>query len=49
MMGRGEPIRLILNHAGGEFKDERISFEEWAKLKPTAVGNSLPNLKLENG
>ncbi len=44
MMGRGEPIRLLLNHADAEFKDERITFEEWAKLKATAVGNSLPNL-----
>ena len=22
--GRGEPIRLLLNHAGATFKDERI-------------------------
>jgi len=49
LMGRGEPIRLLLNHAGVQFKDERFTFEEWPKIKPTAVGGSLPNIRFEDG
>ena len=48
-MGRGEPIRLLLTHAGANYKDERITFQDWPKIKPTVLGNSIPNLKLEDG
>ena len=47
--GRGEPIRLLLNHAGATFKDERIEMAQWPEIKPNVVGNSVPNLKLEDG
>ena len=31
--GRGEIVRLLYKHAGVEFEDKRISFEEWADYK----------------
>jgi len=49
MYGRGEPIRLLLNHAGADFKDERLTSEEWPRIKPNAVGGSIPNIKFEDG
>lgn len=30
----GEPIRMLFSYANVEFEDERISFENWPKLKP---------------
>lgn len=32
--GRAEFIRLIFAHAGVRYEDERVSFEEWPKMKP---------------
>ena len=29
--GRGETIRMLYKHAGVEFEDKRISFEEYGK------------------
>ena len=31
--GRGEAIRLLLNHAGTEYEDVRMKGEEWAAMK----------------
>ena len=31
--GRGEQIRLLLTHVKQEFEDQRVSFEEVAKLR----------------
>jgi len=31
---RGEPARLCLIHAGIEFEDKRVSFEDWFAMKP---------------
>ena len=31
--GRGEAIRLLLNHAGAEYGDFRMKDEEWAAMK----------------
>ena len=32
---RGEPMRMLLNHACVSFKDTRVADYEWMKLKPT--------------
>lgn len=32
---RGEPIRMLLEHAGVKFEDNYVTFDEWPKLKPT--------------
>ena len=31
--GRGEAIRLLLNHSGTEYEDVRMKGEEWAAMK----------------
>ena len=33
LYGRGEPIRMLLNHAKVEFEDKRITNEEFAELR----------------
>jgi len=33
LYGRGEPIRMLLNHAGVEFEDKRITNEEFTELR----------------
>jgi hypothetical protein len=40
MFSRGEAHRMLLNHAGVAFEDERIgaSYEEWGKYKPLMPG-----------
>ena len=48
--GRAEPIRLMLHHAKAGFDDDRISFEEWPKVKASKFGNKpLPQVTLSNG
>ena len=49
MMGRGECIRFLLHHAGVQFDDIRIESKDWPALKPTMVGNSMPNIELPDG
>ena len=41
--GRAEVPRLILEHAGAEYKDTRVTFEEWPALKATLPFGQLPN------
>ena len=45
--GRGEIIRYILVQAGVEYEDNRVSFEEFAKIKPTLPAGSLPVLEVD--
>ncbi|CAH8563131.1 unnamed protein product [Schistosoma turkestanicum] len=44
--GRAESIRMTLVAAGVDFEDERISFQDWPKLKPTIPGGKLPVVKI---
>ena len=36
--GRGEAIRMLLNHAGEKYEDQLVSMEEWGAIKPTLPG-----------
>lgn len=48
--GRTEPIRIMLNHKGVKFTDDRIGFPEWPKLKgPKFGGKSVPVLTCASG
>ena len=31
--GKGEPIRLLLNHAGAEFEDVKVTGPSWQEMK----------------
>eukprot|EP00088_Acartia_fossae_P048853 TRINITY_DN5342_c0_g1_i10.p1 TRINITY_DN5342_c0_g1~~TRINITY_DN5342_c0_g1_i10.p1 ORF type:complete len:212 (+),score=74.19 TRINITY_DN5342_c0_g1_i10:80-715(+) len=44
---RGETIRLILVHAGQDFKDERLTFAEFGALKPSLPFNQFPVIEIE--
>ena len=49
---RGEPIRMMLTHAGVNFKDHAVTFEEWMgpfSPKPTMPGGQMPCLELKDG
>jgi glutathione S-transferase len=45
--GRGEPIRIALHAAGIEFEDERLSFEEFGKMRHSLRFSSLPILTID--
>ena len=47
--GRGEAVRLALRIAGVAFDDERVTFDEWPKLKPHTPWFTLPMLTLPDG
>ncbi|RLN49407.1 hypothetical protein BBJ28_00026707 [Nothophytophthora sp. Chile5] len=47
MPGRAEPIRLAFFIGGVEFEDERLSFEDLAKLFPTLPFNQIPVLEVD--
>ena len=49
LYARGEPIRMILDHAKADWEDHRIGFEEWPSLKPTMPGGQLPVLERDDG
>ena len=37
LMAKGELIRLMFKESDVEFTDERFSFEEWPKIKPSKL------------
>lgn len=45
--GRGEPVRIALHAAGIDFEDERLSFEEFGKLRHSLRFSSLPVLEID--
>ena len=47
--GRGETTRMLLAIAGVKFTDERLAFQDWGALKPTAPFGSMPLLTLSTG
>jgi len=48
LMAKGELIRLIFTEKGVEFTDERFSFEEWPKIKPTTPFGQAPVLYIDD-
>ncbi|XP_072391075.1 glutathione S-transferase-like [Diabrotica undecimpunctata] len=44
---RGEPIRMLLSYGEIPFEDERISREDWPKIKPTTPLGQLPVLEID--
>uniref|UniRef100_A0AC34FF63 Glutathione S-transferase n=1 Tax=Panagrolaimus sp. ES5 TaxID=591445 RepID=A0AC34FF63_9BILA len=47
LRGLGEPARLILRHAKVDFKDERLTHEDWPKLKPKTKTGKVPFLEYD--
>ena len=45
--GRGEPIRILFHAAGIEFKDDRLSFEQFGKMRKSTPFDSLPVLQID--
>ena len=45
--GRGEPVRIAMHAAGIEFEDERLSFEEFGKMRHSLRFSSLPVLEID--
>ena len=45
--GRGEPVRIALHAAGIPFEDERLSFEDFGKMRHGLRFNSLPVLEID--
>ena len=45
--GRGEPIRIAFHYGGIEFEDDRISFEEFMKMRESTRFNSLPTMEID--
>ncbi|CAG4942546.1 unnamed protein product [Parnassius apollo] len=43
----GESCRLLLAYGGEEFEDQRVSMEEWAKLKPKTLFGQIPILEID--
>ena len=48
LYARAEPIRMLLNKAGVNFVDRRVTFEEWGEIKPTMPGGVLPVLEFKD-
>ena len=46
-MGRAEISRYIFAQAGVEYEDNRVTMEEFGKLKPTLPSGSLPVLEVD--
>ena len=47
--GRGDPIRVLLNHAEVQFEDKRYNFDNWGAVKPTMPNQQIPCLELPGG
>lgn len=45
--GLGEPIRFIFHYANIPFEDNRVSNEEWPKLKPNTPLGQMPVLEFD--
>ncbi|CAG9858179.1 unnamed protein product [Phyllotreta striolata] len=45
--GRAEPIRWLFSYGNIPFTDQRVSREEWVKLKPTTPFGQLPVLEID--
>lgn len=45
--GRAEPLRYLLAFKNVDYDDHRITFQEWAKLKPTLPFGKLPVLEVD--
>lgn len=45
----GEPIRQLLVLGGEDWKDDRVTFQEWKDLKPKSKFGQLPLLTLPDG
>ena len=39
---KGEAIRMLLHHAGVEFNDVRVEFDQWSALMPHTPAGALP-------
>ena len=46
---RGEPIRMLLTHAGVPFNDDRITMEGWGAVKHTMPNGQCPALETPEG
>ena len=46
---RGEPIRMLLSHAGVDYEDVVIGFDKWPEYKPTMPNKQVPCLELKDG
>jgi glutathione S-transferase len=47
-MVRGEPIRMLLSHAGVKYEDKKISMEEWPSQKASMPNGQMPALELDD-
>uniref|UniRef100_A0AC34FY38 Glutathione S-transferase n=1 Tax=Panagrolaimus sp. ES5 TaxID=591445 RepID=A0AC34FY38_9BILA len=47
LRGLGEPARLILTYAKVDFKEDRISMDQWPELKSKTKTGKLPYLEYE--
>ena len=51
LYGRGEPIRMLLDHAGVKFEENKITFADWPALKTSGKfeGGFIPGLEWKDG
>ena len=45
--GRAEPVRIAFHHGGIEFEDNRISFEDFMKMRESTRFNSVPTMEID--
>jgi len=41
---RAEPIRMMLDHAGANWENTEVGFDQWPALKPTMPNGQVPCL-----
>ena len=46
---RGDSARMLLAHAGVQYKDHRFGMEQWGELKNTFPDGVVPCLELPDG